>query len=228
MITKQASTPTGSRSRTAWRVAGTLIAVLMLTFGTANVVAAFAHDTWRVHRVIGGSVRVVDVVTSGGSITIVGGSASSAVTVDMTVSRGLETPTHSETVEGDQLVLRNHCGWLLSSWCQVDYVLHVPSSVSVLAHSDGGNVTVSNVRGDLELASSGGDISARNVVASRVRLDSDGGDVTADGLSARTIEASTNGGDVSLVLDTPPTRSRPRRTAETSTSRSRTHPTPTA
>jgi hypothetical protein len=208
----QPPAPGRSGGRTAWRIAGTLSAVLTLIFGTANVVAALAHDTWHVHRTIqlhrsiAAPVRVVDVESSGGSISVLGVSSSSdGVSVDMTVSRGLETPTHTEMVEGDRLVIRNHCGWAISSWCQIDYVLHVPSGVSVIAHSDGGDVTASNVHGDVELTSSGGAVNARDVVASRLGMHSDGGDITGEGLSATSIEASTNGGNVSLVLDTAPT-----------------------
>jgi hypothetical protein len=199
----------GDGGRIGWRVAGTVVAVLMLGIGTANAVGALAHDTWRVHRVIATPVTVVDVATSGGSITAVGtaGSAETeGVVVDMTVSRGLETPSHSEDVVGDRAVLRSHCVPFVGyTFCQVDYVIHVPDGVAVVAHSDGGDVAVSDVHGDVDISSSGGDLSARDVEAQRAVFGTDGGDVTTNGLSATTIEARSSGGDVGLVLGSSPT-----------------------
>jgi hypothetical protein len=197
---------TRTRSTNAWRIGGSAIAALMLAFGSANAVSALAHDTWHVRRVVEAPVRVVDVSTStGGSIAVVGDPTGDDVIVDMTVSRGLETPSHSEVVEGDRLVVRSGCLWILTEFCQVDYVISVPDGVSVVAHADGRDVVVSGIRGDLDLSSDGGAVVVRGVEAERVRLDSDGGDVTADGLAATSIEASSDGGDVRLSLASPPT-----------------------
>jgi hypothetical protein len=193
------------RSRLAWRIGGSALAILMLAFGTANAVGALAHETTRVHRVISAAVKVVDVDTpTGGSIRVVGQEASGPVTIDMTLSRGLESPSHSETVDGDRLVVRSHCLWVVSAFCQVDYVIHVPPGVSVLARTDGGLVAVSNVLGDLDLGSDGGDVTVLGGTSQRVRLESDGGGISVTGLSAASIEASDDGGDVFLELETPP------------------------
>ncbi len=198
--------PTRAGGRTAWRIAGSVLAVLMLAFGTANAVGALAHDTTRVHRVVTDAVKLVDVDTpTGGSIRVVGRDAAGPVTIDMTVSRGLETPSHSETVEGDRLVVRSRCLWVVSAFCQVDYVIRIPTGVSVIARSDGGDVSVSNVHGTLDLGSDGGKVSVLGGESQRVRLESDGGDVTATELSASSIEASSDGGSVLLALETSPT-----------------------
>jgi hypothetical protein len=199
--------PATRRGRVAWRIGGSLFAVLALAFGTANAVGALAHETRHLHRVISSPVRVLDIrAGTGGSITVLGGSGSDgAVTVDMTVNRGLETPSHTEEVQGDRLVIRSGCLPIVTTFCQVDYVIRAPEGVTVIAHSDGGDVTVSNVHGDLDLASSGGSVKARNVDAQRVRFQSDGGDVDAQGLSADSIGASADGGNVLLALSSPPT-----------------------
>jgi hypothetical protein len=195
----------GTRARIAWRIAGSLIAALMLVFGTANVVSALAHDTWREQRVIEAPVRVVDVSTStGGSITIVADETADAITIGMTVSRGLETPSHSEVVDADRLVVRSECLWVTTLFCQVDYLIRLPDGVAVVARTDGGSIEASNVRGDLDLGSDGGDVEVRGGQAQSVRLGSDGGDVAVTGLSATSIDARSDGGDVVLDLAAPP------------------------
>ncbi len=195
------------RGRTAWRIGGSLFAVAMLAFGTANAVGAFAHETRHLHRVVSSPVRIVDVAGgTGGSITVLGTSGGgSDVTIDMTLNRGLEIPSHTETVEGNRLVLRSHCFPLVTAFCQVDYVIRVPDGVSVIARSSGGDIAVSDVHGDLDLASSGGSVEVRDVAARWVLLHSHGGDVHAYGMSADSIEASSNGGSVLLSLSSPPT-----------------------
>jgi hypothetical protein len=198
--------PTGAGERIAWRIAGSAVALLMLAIGTANAVGALAHETSRVHRIVAAPVEVVDVSTStAGSISVVGGDAGGPVTVDMTVSRGLETPSHSEIVQGDRLVVRSSCLWIVSAFCQVDYVIHVPPGVSVIARAGGDDIRVSNVHGDLDLGSDGGGITVLGGEAQLVRLDSDGGDIATTDLSVVSIEASTDGGDVFLSLDSAPT-----------------------
>jgi hypothetical protein len=205
--TQTSVTPAARRGRTAWRVGGSLFAVLMLAFGTANAVGAMAHETHHLHRVISSAVRVLDVdAGTGGSVTVLGGDSGrdGVVTIDMTLSRGLESPSHTETVQGDRLAVRSGCLPIVTAFCQVDYVIRVPEGVSVIAHSDGGDVTVSNVRGDLDLTSSGGSVEVRDVEAQRVRFGSDGGDIDAQGVSTDSIDASANGGSVLLSLSSPP------------------------
>ncbi|MEW6060034.1 MAG: DUF4097 family beta strand repeat-containing protein [Actinomycetota bacterium] len=186
---------------------GSLFAVLMLAWGTATAVGALAHETTHLRRVISSPVQTIEVDGgTRGSITVLGASGDdSEVTIDMTLNRGLETPSHSETVEGDRLVLRSHCFPLVNIFCQVDYVIRVPEGVSVIAHTDGGDITISNVHGDLDLSSCGGTVEIRDVEARRVLLHSDGGDVRAEGLSAVSIDASSSGGSVLLSLSSPPT-----------------------
>jgi hypothetical protein len=188
-------------------VGGSLFAVLMLAFGTANAVGALAHETRHLHRVISSPIRAVDVAAgTGGSITVLGSTGGdSGVIIDMALSRGLETPSHSETVQGDRLVIRSSCLPLVTAFCQVDYVIRVPEGVSLIAHSEGGDIAVSNIQGDLDLGSSGGSVEVRDVDAQQVRLHSDGGDISALGLSASSIDASSNGGSVLLSLSSPPT-----------------------
>lgn len=191
--------------RTAWRVAGGVIAALTVAFGTANAVGALAHETWRERHVIRESVTIVDVANStGGALSIVGDETIDAVTMDLSMSRGLTAPTHTEVVEGNRLVVRNDCGWMVQVFCQIDYLIRVPAGVSVMARVDGRDLTVTNVRGFLELSSDGGNVEVRGGESDSVRLSSDGGRVEVTGLSATSVRASSDGGDVLLDLAAPP------------------------
>jgi hypothetical protein len=192
--------------RTAWRIVGTVVAASMLAFGTANAVSALAHDTWRERRVIREAVSIVDVANStGGSITVAGDDSTDAVVIDMTVSRGVQAPTHTERIEGNRVMVRAGCRWLVALFCQIDYVIRVPAGISVVAHADGRSVRVSNVHGFLDLESDGGSVEVRGGESRSVRLDSDGGDVVATGLSAESIDAHSDGGSVLLDLVAAPT-----------------------
>lgn len=188
-----------------WRIAGSVIAALMIAYGTASAVGALAHDTWSDRRVIDTRVSVVDVANStGGAITVVGDDDADSVTIDMTVSRGLQTPRHTEEVEGNRLVVRNGCGWFANVFCQIDYLIHVPPGVSLIARADGGSVEVSNLKGFLDLSSDGGSLVVRGGEGESVRLDTDGGNVEVTGLAAGSIEARSDGGTVRLDLAGPP------------------------
>jgi hypothetical protein len=194
-----------TRGRTAWQLAGGLIAVVMIMFGTANTVSALAHDTWRERRVIDEPVSIVDVANStGGAVTVVGDDDVDAVTIDLTVSRGLQTPTYTEQVEGNRVFVRSECLWVVSLYCQVDYRIRVPSGVSVIAHADGRTVEVSNVNGFLDLSSDGGNVVVHGGEALSARLDSDGGSIEVTGLSAEAVEAHSDGGHVLLDLAAAP------------------------
>jgi hypothetical protein len=194
-----------THGRTAWRAVGSVVAVVMLAFGTANAVSALAHDTRRETRVIDEPVSIVDVANStGGAIAVVGDAAVDAVTIDLSISRGLETPTHTERVEGNRVFVRGECLWVVALYCQVDYLIRVPTGVSVIAHADGRSVEVSNVHGFLDLSSDAGNVEVLGGEALSVRLDSDGGNIEVNGLSAEAIEAHSDGGHVLLDLAAAP------------------------
>ncbi|HSJ49956.1 MAG TPA: DUF4097 family beta strand repeat-containing protein [Actinomycetota bacterium] len=195
----------GTRGRTGWRVASSVIAGLMIAFGTANAVSALAHETWQERRVIQEPVTILDVVNStGGIVMVVGDDAVDRVTIDMTVSRGLQAPAHTERIEGNRAVVRGRCLWVVSVYCQIDYRIRVPAGVSVVAHADGRSVEVSNVTGFLDLVSDGGNVEVLGGRSDSVRLDSDGGSVMVSGLSATSVDASASGGRVLLDLASAP------------------------
>jgi len=197
----------GSRNaRTTWLVMGGLVALVLLAFGTMFGVGAVAHKTERAHTAFPGPVRSVDVGASGGSVHVVG-TAGSEATVDAVINRGIQRPSNSERLEGDRLVIRGgSCMPFFTTFCGVDYTIHVPHDLGLTAHSSGGDITVSDLHGTMDLSSSGGRVGLQSVTSDRVRVESNGGEVTASGLTGTSVDASSNGGEVSLSFAGPPTR----------------------
>jgi len=191
-------------TRTTWLVVGGVVA-LLLAFGTMAGVGALAHRTERVHRVFPGSVRSVDVRSSGGSVHVVGAAGSEAA-VDAVINRGIQRPSNSQTLEGDRLVIRGGSCWPFFTTCGVDYTIRVPHDAGLTAHSTGGDITVSDVHGTMDLSSSGGRVGLQGVASDRVRVESSGGEVTARGLTGASVDAASSGGGVSLSFAAPPTR----------------------
>jgi hypothetical protein len=185
---------------------GVLVAVVAVGIGVLNAAAALAHKTERMHRAFPGTVHLVDVSSSGGSIRVVGGEGSET-TVDALVDVGLRRPSHREELEGDRLVIRSEdCGILAGALCSVDYTIHVPQGIQVTAASGGGGITVWGVRGNVDLSSSGGEVRLRGATTEEARVHSSGGDVTALGLVGASIDAASDGGDVTLSFAAPPNR----------------------
>jgi hypothetical protein len=190
------------RFRLPWLVGGSVLTVAVLGFGTLQGVGLLAHQTERMHTVISTPVRSVTVSADGG-VHIVG-TSEAVVTIDATISTGLSSPTHAETINGDRLVVSASCPAVLNTWCGVSYTLRIPKALPVTVHSSGGGIIVTGVDGDLDLSSSGGGI-AVDGGRGHERLDSSGGGVNAKATSAAVVNASSSGGGVHLSFAAAPT-----------------------
>jgi hypothetical protein len=174
----------------------------MIAFGALQGVGVLAHQTDHLHTLISTPVRTVK--ASGDIKVHIEGTDESTVTIDATISRGLFSPTHAETVEGDRLAVSAKCPVVLNTWCQVSYTLRIPKALSVDVHSSGGSISVTGVDGDLDLSSSGGGITVHGGRGSE-RLDSSGGSINAIGVAPSTVRASSSGGGVHLSFASAPT-----------------------
>jgi len=191
----------GRPVRSAWRVVGILVAIVAVGVGVLNAAAALARKTERTHGVFPGTVRSVDISSSGGSIHLIGGEGSET-TVDALIGLGLGRPSHREELEGDRLVIRSgDCGVLAGSSCSVDYTIHAPQGVHVTAASSGGDITVSGA--NVDLSSSGGDVTLHGVTT-EARVHSSGSNVTTHGLVGDSVDVESSGGDVTLSFAAPP------------------------
>jgi hypothetical protein len=177
----------------SWVLAGSVVTVGTLGFGTVQAVAGLAHEERDVRTVIDEPVRVLDVEVDG-SVTIVGG-RTEQVTIEEHVSRGLQAPKRSIRVDGDRLTVRGTCTAFPQTFCSDDVTLTVPSAARVVA--DGLGIHVTGVLGGVHLESHGDDVAVEGA-GGAVRLRSHGGSVSAIAVRAATVDADSAGGDVSL------------------------------
>jgi hypothetical protein len=130
------------------------------------------------------------------------------VTVAERVSDGLQQPDRSSRVVGDRLILRGSCGGFPQTFCGDTFTVTAPRSVRVVARGEG--VTVTDVRGGVDITSDGDNISVYNL-AGPMRLRSHGGsiDIRLPNRSvAYRVDASAHGGSTDTAIRTDPSSPR--------------------
>lgn len=194
------------KNRSVWMVMGGVAAVVLVGIGAINATAVITRKTERTHGVFPATVRIVDIRSSGGNVMVMGREGPETV-VDAVVEFGLRRPGHLEEIRGDRLVVRGgSCRMFAGFSCSVDFTIRVPSGTRIAAASGGGDIAVSDVRGDIDLLSSGGDVELGGATTDPVRVRAGGGDVTARGLVGGSIDAESGGGDIRLRFAAPPNR----------------------
>jgi hypothetical protein len=188
----------------AWFIGGSLFSVVLLAFGVMQGVGLLAHQRHHNHTVVTSPVQSVDISSGGGSVAVVGTTGRNVV-VDAAVSEGLFAATNEVTVQGGRLVVRSSCPPMFNPFCKVDYTIHMPQSLPLRIHSDGGGIRVDRAGGDLDLTASGGGV---RVTGGRGRLvlRSSGGSISATDTESPTVDASSRGGGVRLTFSQPPQR----------------------
>jgi hypothetical protein len=173
-------------TRRFWLVAGSIVTIGALFFGTYNVVNGLSHDvTIANYSFPADGVTALRVDVDRGSVRIVA-SEDARVYVRARVSRGLHDTSHDVALRGRTLVADSSCPHFQDLFCSVDYTIRVPASVSANVSSANSSVDVRGITGP-------------------VRIDSVDGDVTGQDLGSRTASASTVDGDVTLTFTTDPT-----------------------
>jgi len=132
------------------------VGTTVVVVGGIGVLDCAVSETQHQTRVFHQQVTALDTDLSSGSLRVVGGDTSD-VTVEMTVHRGMRSPSHSETVVNGRLLLRSACDFgFTTDNCSVDYVIHAPPGVAVIAHGDGGNIDLVSMAGDADVSVNGG------------------------------------------------------------------------
>ena len=105
----------------------------------------------------------------------------------------------SLATQGGDIHLRNLQGQLDARSHGGDVYASGISSQAAGVHTDGGDLTASDLRGDLNLMTSGGDAQL-DTIAGKLSLDTGGGDAHLSGDLARlqTLDADTGGGDLTV------------------------------
>jgi hypothetical protein len=136
----------------------------------------------------------VSVSVARGSVTVVGGRASSAA-ITASPRYGGQAPALSSQVIDDTLIVTARCP--TEPRCQVLLTLQVPAGVSVRARSGLGIVRVTGLHGGVIASASDGDIALTDL-SGRVAASSELGDVTLKGLSGQ-VTASTGNGAINAT-----------------------------
>ena len=186
-------------ARAIWMVVGAFAVAAFTVMGTLHVVSALAHEETTVaHTYDTDGVDTLEVHADSGTVRIVG-VETDEIQVTETISDGLRETGHRVMREGASLVAESTCPNFLSYFCRVDYTIRIPVALDVVVRA-GGNVTVSDVRGDVDAASDHGNLSIERV-GGDARLSSDHGSVSVSfSAPPDSVDASSDHGDVDVVL----------------------------
>ncbi len=155
--------------RRTWLVLGSVVAVVLLGFGTLQAVNQLAHGSDTAASMFEGDISSVEISLDRGSVRVVGSASRgdaggrAAVTVTAQIDHGLFGTAHTEELVDDRLVLDASCPKLVSRFCNVDYTVEVPQGVAVIAHVSRGHINVSNVHGSVDLSTEHGDIDVERI-----------------------------------------------------------------
>ena len=115
----------------------------------------------------------------------------------------LAAPTVKQALSNGVLTVTSTCPVLPGKQLAVDLTITVPAAVSVHAETAAGDVTTSHLRGDEDLRSAAGDVTATSITANSFLADSSAGTVQALLVSSPTsATATSDAGDVTLSVPT--------------------------
>jgi hypothetical protein len=205
--------------RRTWLIGASGLGGLLLVWSTLQVVELLAHEERTEDAEVpaaGLDALVVD--NSAGSVTVVGVDGADAVSVHARISDGFRPSGHSVVERDGRLVVEGSCPIFLSSWCDVDYTIEVPSGLPVdidsegsitvsdvddglVANSDSGGIDLSRVGGDVDISADQGRLEGTDLAASRVTASADEGRVRLQFAEPpRHVDVSADQGSVELVL----------------------------
>lgn len=186
------------RARTAWKAAASIAAAVVLMWGLNLAVTQIAHEERTTTTEFDAAgLTTLDVHIGSGSLTVVG-TDSEVVKVTARISDGLRSTSQSQTVNGDRLELRGSCYAFLTSFCNVDYTVELPSRMAVRARLDNDDIRLRGVSGDVDVRTENGSITVSGSGAGAMTLSSDNGSVTGTDLRASSVSARTSNGGVAL------------------------------
>lgn len=189
------------RRRSGWLMAGGVLALATVGWFALQTVALLAHRTTTDRREFpAAAVRSVEVTTDGGDVRLVGGSGD-RITVTATIEEGLRSPRNSQRITDGVLSVSSDCPTWSIAWCDVSYVIELPSDVAVRVRTDSGDVSQSRLTNTVTISTDTGNVNATAAGAGAISITSDTGDVdlTFDA-SPTTLTVSTDTGDIDVVL----------------------------
>lgn len=192
--------------RRTWMIAGSIITVVLLTFGLVQVLSVLARTTDPVQAVApAGAVEELVVQVESGSVEIRGTDAD-VVSLRGSVTSGLRSTPHSEGVQGDRFVVTADCSsGLGSDFCGVDHVIEIPRSMPVTVRSSNTAITISDIDATVHVLTSNDSISADRL-SGPVDLRTSNDSIRASALSVADARLHSSNDEVSAEFLVAPDR----------------------
>jgi Putative adhesin len=188
-----------------WRVTGGALAIATLGWGGFNVVSLLAHEErTEIKEYDAADVRVLDVDTTIGSVTVTGTAERDLITVTARISDGLRATEQRQTLVDGVLELRASCPLIGSEWCSVRYTIEVPADIEVRVDTDNGQITVRGIDGPVTLDSDNGSIELADL-GGRLTTNSNNGSLSASALTSDVVVAESDNGSLEIEFVEPPT-----------------------
>jgi len=189
-------------SRVFFVLLGGPLAAVLIIVGAFAITGTLARQTESAQLAFVDTIDRIQIDLTNGSVTLRAGELSH-VTGERVLTRGLQNPAFSERVDGRTLYIEATCFPLGNTWCDVSYVLDIPSSVDVSVDTGLGSIRISDLDGSADLSSATGTITVEDA-SGPLRLDSGAGSIEGSGLTSSTVLASTGAGSVALTFAAPP------------------------
>jgi len=146
---------------------------------------------------VSGAISSVVVTSHEGDVTVIGGSAGSAISVTQEADFSSSLPVTSRTVSSGTLTVNYTCS--MQAVCGVAYVVRVPRDVTVQATADAGTIRLTGLSGRVTAKVKVGSISATGLTGSIVSLTTDVGGISAAfAVTPATVDAVTRVGAITL------------------------------
>ncbi len=213
------------RVRRAWRIGGTVVTVVVLTWGLVQVVGVLGRSTAAVDvELEAAGIEELLVEVASGSIEI-RGTDDELVRVRGEVTSGLTSTRHREQRVGGRFVVSSECvGGPLSTFCAVDHVIEVPRAMPVVVRSSETSVRLEGLTGRVDVETRNDAVTGDELSGSEVRIETRNAPVelrstrspvvsvrtsndavtTTFGEPVEDLDIDTSNGEVEVVLpDTP-------------------------
>lgn len=187
-----------------WLVIGGVVTALLIIGGALSAVSSFNFRTEISHAVLTGELTSMSVDIDTGDVSLTPGEPG-VVDVQRRTFWSFSKPVVEENWDGQTLRVTVDCvgvAWI-GRGCGVDYQLAIPTNISVTVNTSTGDVSATNIDGELRLTTSTGDIRVTGGDGA-LRLHTSTGDITAIDAAAESVDAEASTGDVRLALSSAP------------------------
>jgi hypothetical protein len=176
-------------------LAGVPLTIALFCWGALSAVAFLGNGSYSVARTVAWTGGTVTVTVDTGNLTVTP-SSDSSVHVSGVVQYGAIKPVLQITTAASGVTLSLSCPPVLSGNCSANLAVTVPAQAVVVASSDSGDVTASNLTG-ATLSTDSGDVTATGLLGS-AHFHTDSGGITATSLGASDVTASADSGSITL------------------------------